>query len=82
VTHFESGERFETDEEALQAGIKLGQQKIDVGYEPNSIVVNQGLKPYAALVVSCDFSHARTDDRRNRRPIGRRRTGIGRSYLA
>lgn len=41
VTQFESGQRFETDEEALQAGIKLGQQKIDAGYEPKEpIVVN------------------------------------------
>jgi hypothetical protein len=33
VTHFESGQRFATDEEALEAGIKLGQNKVDVGYE-------------------------------------------------
>ena len=39
VTHFESGQRFETNEEALQAGLKLGQQKIETGYEPKTPVV-------------------------------------------
>lgn len=39
VTQFESGQRFETDEEALQAGIKLGQFKIDMGYEPKEPIV-------------------------------------------
>ena len=38
ITHFESGQRFETDEEALQAGFKLGQQKIEAGYEPTTPV--------------------------------------------
>ena len=41
TTQFESGQGFETDEQGLQAGIKLGQQKIDEGYEPKTpIVVN------------------------------------------
>jgi hypothetical protein len=41
VTHFESRERFTTDEEALAAGIKLGQHKVDVGYEVGTPVVNR-----------------------------------------
>lgn len=42
VTQFESGQRSETDEEALQAGIRLGQQKIEAGYEPKTpVVVNE-----------------------------------------
>ena len=42
ITQFESGQCFETDEEALQAGIKLGQQKIEAGYEPKTpVVVNE-----------------------------------------
>lgn len=40
ITQFESGQRFETDEEALRAGIELGKQKIEVGYEPKPPVVN------------------------------------------
>jgi len=39
VTHFESRQRFDTDEEALAAGVKLGQQQIDIGYEPKTPVV-------------------------------------------
>jgi hypothetical protein len=39
VTHFESGERFDTDKEALAAGVKLGQQQIDISYEPKTPVV-------------------------------------------
>jgi hypothetical protein len=41
VTHFESGQRFDTDDEALAAGVKLAQHQIDIGYEPkNKIVEN------------------------------------------
>ncbi|MGA2337440.1 MAG: hypothetical protein ABSG08_18875 [Terriglobales bacterium] len=39
VTQFESGQRFDTDEEALAAGVKLGQHQIDIGYEPKGPVV-------------------------------------------
>jgi len=42
VTQFESGQRFATDEEALQAGIQFGRQKVDMGYEPKEpVVVNE-----------------------------------------
>jgi hypothetical protein len=41
VTHFESGQRLNTDEEALATGIRLGQHQIDVGYEVDTPVVNQ-----------------------------------------
>jgi hypothetical protein len=34
VKHFESGESFATDAEALEAGLRLGQQKIDRDYGP------------------------------------------------
>ena len=40
ITQFESGQRFNTDEEALLAGIELGKQKIEAGYEPKTPVVN------------------------------------------
>jgi hypothetical protein len=33
VTHFESEQRFDTDEEALSAGVKLVQRQIDIGYD-------------------------------------------------
>jgi hypothetical protein len=39
VTHFESGQRFDTDDDALAAGIKLGQQQVEIGYEPKTPVV-------------------------------------------
>jgi hypothetical protein len=34
VKHFESGQSFATDAEALEAGLRLGQQKIDSGTRP------------------------------------------------
>jgi hypothetical protein len=34
VTHFESGQSFASDAEALEAGLRLGQQKIDSDYGP------------------------------------------------
>ena len=40
VTHFESGQRFTTDEEASAAGINLGKHKVDEGYESGNPVVN------------------------------------------
>ena len=40
VTYFESGQHFETEEAALEAGIKLGQHKIDAGYTTDAPVVN------------------------------------------
>jgi hypothetical protein len=40
--YFESGQRFDTDEEALAAGVRLGQHQIDIGYEPKTpVVVNR-----------------------------------------
>jgi hypothetical protein len=41
VTHFESGQRFATDEEAIAAGIRLGEHKVDTGYETGTPVSNQ-----------------------------------------
>jgi hypothetical protein len=34
VKHFESGESFATDAEAIEAGLRLGQEKIDSDYGP------------------------------------------------
>jgi len=34
VTHFESGQWFASDAEAIEAGLKMGQQKIDSYYRP------------------------------------------------
>jgi hypothetical protein len=34
VKHFESGQSFASDAEALEAGLRLGQQKIDSDYGP------------------------------------------------
>jgi len=48
VTQFESGQRFETDEEALRAGIELGKQKIEAGYEPKTPVVENNPAIHAA----------------------------------
>jgi hypothetical protein len=39
VTHFESGQRFDTDEEALAFGVKLAQHQIDIAYEPKTPIV-------------------------------------------
>ena len=39
VTHFESSQRFDTDEEALAAGVKLAQHQIDNGYELKTPIV-------------------------------------------
>ena len=39
VTHFESGQRFDTDEEALAAGVKLARHQIDIGCEPKTPIV-------------------------------------------
>jgi len=33
VTHFESGQRFATDDESISAGIALAQHKVDIGYD-------------------------------------------------
>lgn len=41
ITHFESGQRFKTDEEALEAGMTLGRQKVEAGYEKGTPVVNK-----------------------------------------
>jgi hypothetical protein len=40
VTQFQSGQRFDTDEEAVAAGIRMGQHQIDIGYEPRLPIVN------------------------------------------
>ena len=34
VTHFESGQSFVSDAEAIEAGLRMGQQKIDSDYAP------------------------------------------------
>jgi hypothetical protein len=39
ITHFESGQRFDTDEEAMAAAVKLAQHQIDIGYEPKTPIV-------------------------------------------
>jgi hypothetical protein len=36
------GQRFDTDEEALAAGVKLGQHQIDIGCEPKTPIVVNG----------------------------------------
>ncbi len=36
VTHFESDQLFKSDTEALEAGLRMGQQKIDAGYDPST----------------------------------------------
>jgi len=33
VTHFESGQIFKTDEEALAAGLELAKRKVEEGYK-------------------------------------------------
>jgi hypothetical protein len=40
VTHFESGQRFKTDEDAVAAGLELGRHKVDAGYEVGTVVNN------------------------------------------
>jgi hypothetical protein len=40
-THFESGQRFTTDEEALKAGLQIGYRKIDAGYVVTDLVTNE-----------------------------------------
>lgn len=39
-THFESGAIFSSENVALEAGIQIGKQKIDAGFQPKSIVTN------------------------------------------
>jgi hypothetical protein len=34
VTHFESGQSFASDAKAIEAGLQMGQQKIDSDYGP------------------------------------------------
>jgi hypothetical protein len=38
VKHFESGESFATDAEAIEAGLRMGQKKIDSDYGPVFLV--------------------------------------------
>jgi hypothetical protein len=38
IRHFESGESFASDAKALQAGLRMGQQKIDGDYGPVFLV--------------------------------------------
>jgi hypothetical protein len=38
VTHFESGESFASDAEAIEAGLRMGQEKIDSDYGPVFLV--------------------------------------------
>lgn len=39
-THFETGQIFTSENEALAAGFEMGKQKIDSGFEPTDVVVN------------------------------------------
>jgi hypothetical protein len=39
-THFESGQVFASENEALQAGFQIAKQKIDTGFQPKDVVVN------------------------------------------
>ena|SRR5438067_12217904 len=41
VTHFESGQLFGSDREALDAGLQMGKVKIDIGYDSGIPVVNK-----------------------------------------
>jgi hypothetical protein len=34
IAHFESGESFASDAEAIEAGLRMGQEKIDSDYGP------------------------------------------------
>jgi len=43
ITHFETGQRFQSQDEALEAGMKLGQRQIDVGYGIGDPVINDPL---------------------------------------
>jgi len=43
ITHFETGQRFQSQDEAIDAGMKLGQRQIDVGYEIGDPVINDPL---------------------------------------
>jgi hypothetical protein len=40
VTHFETGQRFATGDEALTTGIELGKRKVNEGCEGGTPVVN------------------------------------------
>jgi hypothetical protein len=42
-TPFESGKIFATENEALDAGIQLGTQQIDSGFQPRNIVTSKDL---------------------------------------
>jgi len=42
-TPFESGEIFATENEALEAGIQIGTQQIDSGFQPRHIVTSEDL---------------------------------------
>lgn len=39
-THFESGQVFPSENEALEAGFQIAKQKIDTGFQPKNVVVN------------------------------------------
>jgi hypothetical protein len=42
-TPFESGKIFGTENEALEAGIRLGTQQIDSGFQPKNIATSEDL---------------------------------------
>jgi hypothetical protein len=42
-TPFESGKIFATENEALEAGIQIGTQHIDSGFQPRKIVTSEDL---------------------------------------
>ena len=39
-THFESGAIFSSENAAVEAGLQIGKQKIDAGFQPKNIVTN------------------------------------------
>ena len=42
-TPFESGKIFATENEALEAGIQIGQEQIDSGFQPKNLVTSEDL---------------------------------------
>jgi hypothetical protein len=39
-SHFESGQVFRSENDALEAGFQMGKEKVDAGFQPKNIVVN------------------------------------------
>lgn len=41
-SHFESGQVFTSESDAVEAGFEMGKRKIDSGFEPTNVVLNGG----------------------------------------